>query len=176
VRVRRVVTGQDASGKSVFVADEEVEPVTLKLLPGVEFHRLWGADETPKLPTDGTPPSQKRYFPPPGGFRWLLLTLPPESVTGLENIDFKSLHNEAAEKLAGLIDVLEPNHPGMHTTDTVDVEVILSGEVILELDDGAEVTLRPGDTVVQNGTRHAWHNRGDVPAVMAIGLIGAQRV
>lgn len=46
MKVRRVVTGQDASGKSVFVSDEEVEPVTLELLPGAEFHRLWGADET----------------------------------------------------------------------------------------------------------------------------------
>jgi quercetin dioxygenase-like cupin family protein len=32
---------------------------------------------------------------------------------------------------------------------------VLEGEVWLELDDGAEVRLRPGDTVVQNGTRHA---------------------
>ena len=28
--------------------------------------------------------------------------------------------------------------------------------------------LRPGDTVVQNGTRHAWHNRGTVPARLAV--------
>lgn len=174
--VRRVVTGQDASGKSVFVSDEEVEPVTLKLLPGMEIHQLWGAEETSKLPTDGTPPSQDRYYPSAGGFRWVVFTFSPESVAAPENIDFEAALNEAAKKLPGLVDVLEPDHPGMHTTDTVDVEVILSGEVILELDDGAEVTLRPGDTVVQNGTRHAWHNRGDVPVVIAVGLIGAQRV
>jgi hypothetical protein len=38
--------------------------------------------------------------------------------------------------------------------------VVLSGEVILELDDGAETVLRSGGTVVQNGTRHRWGNRG----------------
>jgi quercetin dioxygenase-like cupin family protein len=70
---------------------------------------------------------------------------------------------------------MERDAPGMHTTDTVDFEVVLSGEVVLELDDGAEVTLRAGDTVVQNGTRHAWRNRGDVPAVIAVGIIGAVR-
>jgi quercetin dioxygenase-like cupin family protein len=70
---------------------------------------------------------------------------------------------------------MEPESPGMHTTDTVDFEVVLSGEIVLELDDGAEVVLKPGDTVVQNGTRHAWRNRGDVPAVIAAGLIGAHR-
>jgi hypothetical protein len=32
----------------------------------------------------------------------------------------------------------------MHTTDTIDFEVVLSGEVVLELDDGAERVLRPG--------------------------------
>ncbi len=64
MKVRRVVTGQDASGKSVFVSDEEVEPVTLELLPGAEFHRLWGADETSKLPTDATPTSQDRILSP----------------------------------------------------------------------------------------------------------------
>jgi hypothetical protein len=176
VKVRRVVTGQDARGKSVFVSDEEVEPVTLELFPGMEFHRLWGADETPKLPTDGTPTSQERYFPAVGGFRWGFFTIPPESVASPENINLEAALDETAEKLPGLADVLEPDHPGMHTTDTIDFEVVVSGEITLELDDGAEVTLRSGDTVVQNGTRHAWHNRGDVPAVVAAGFIGAQRV
>jgi uncharacterized cupin superfamily protein len=32
---------------------------------------------------------------------------------------------------------------------------VLSGEVILELADGAERALRPGDTIVQNGTATA---------------------
>ena len=43
----------------------------------------------------------------------------------------------------------------------------------MELDDGATVTLSPGDTYVQNGTRHRWSNKGTVPAVIAVALIGA---
>jgi len=35
--------------------------------------------------------------------------------------------------------------------------------------------LRPGDTVVQNGTRHRWVNRGTEPAVMAVFMCGAHR-
>ncbi len=173
--IRRVVTGQDANGKSVFVSDEQVEPVTLALMPGAEFHRLWGADETPKLPTDGTPTPQAHFFPPKDGFRWLVFTTPPESQVSLENIDFAAALKEASEKLPGATDVMEPDHPGMHTTDTVDFEIVLSGEIVLELDDGAEVLLKAGDTVIQNGTRHAWRNRGQVPAVVAVGLIGAMR-
>ena len=175
MKVRRVVTGQVDGGKSVFVADEMVEPVTVSLMPGAEFHRLWGADDTPKLPTDGSPPSQQQYFPPANGFRWGFFTLPPASQQTLEGIDFEKAMQELEDKLPGLAGHMEPDAPGMHTTDTVDFEVVLSGEVVLELDDGAEVTLKAGDTVVQNGTRHAWHNRGEVPVVIAVGIIGAVR-
>lgn len=176
MKVRRVVTGQVDGGKSVFVSDEEVEPVTVDLLPGAEFHRLWGADETVELPTDGTHPKYNEYFPPVGGFRWGFFTLPP-SGTGLpENVDVTAALQQLEEKLPGMMAHMEPADPGMHTTHTVDFEVVLSGEVVLELDDGAEVTLKPGDTVVQNGTRHRWSNRGSVPAVLAVGIIGAQRL
>ena len=85
------------------------------------------------------------------------------------NISFKE------EKLPGMAEHLETENPGMHTTDTVDYEVVISGEVVLELDDGAEVTLKPGDTVIQNGTRHAWRNRTEKPAVLVVVLIGAKR-
>ena len=64
-------------------------------------------------------------------------------------------------------------HARSPTSATVDFEVVISGEVVLELDDGAERVLRPGDTVVQNGTRHRWHNRGSEPATLAVILIGA---
>lgn len=175
MKVRRVVTGQVDGGKSVFVSDEEVEPVTIALLPGAAFHRLWGSDTQPALPTDGTPPEQHAYFPPPGGFRWGFFTLPPATDQVLGEIDIAAALAEFDEKLPGMAGHMEPDNPGMHTTDTVDFEVVLSGEVVLELDDGAEVTLKPGDTVVQNGTRHAWHNRGDVPVVLAVGIIGATR-
>ena len=68
----------------------------------------------------------------------------------------------------------EPDDPGMHTTASVDYGVVLSGEATLELDDGATVTLGPGDTYIQNGTRHRWSNSGSVPAVLAVTLLGAE--
>ncbi len=74
-----------------------------------------------------------------------------------------------------MIDVLELDHPGMHTTDTVDFDVVVFGEVYLELDDGAEVLLKAGDCVIQNGTRHAWHNRSSHECVIAFSLVGAER-
>ena len=74
--VRRVVTGHDASGKSVFVSDEKVAPRVPVLLPGSEFTLLWGGDTTPQFPDDGSMPSWHTYFPPIGGFRFSMFTLP----------------------------------------------------------------------------------------------------
>ncbi len=75
---RRVVTGHDAEGKAVFVSDDLVAGVTLTLLPGAEFHRLWGADSTRTFPDDGSRPDDVAYFPPVGGFRFGFFTIPPD--------------------------------------------------------------------------------------------------
>jgi len=91
------------------------------------------------------------------------------------DLDLQAGLAEIEEKMPGVLAYMEPDNPGMHTTDTIDFEVVLSGEVVLELDDGAETVLRPGDTVVQNGTRHRWVNRGTEPAVWAAFIIGAHR-
>jgi len=172
--VRRVVTGHDAEGKAVFVSDEAVAPIVLDLLPGSEFHRLWGGDEAPHFPDDGTQPPAGQYFPPLGGFRFGLFTVPPDGGAGVpEGLDIAAAIADLEAKLPGLGAHMEPGEPGMHTTATVDFEVVLSGAVTLELDDGAKVTLHPGDTVVQNGTRHRWSNEGTEPAVLAVFICGA---
>jgi mannose-6-phosphate isomerase-like protein (cupin superfamily) len=173
MNVRRVVTGHDASGKSVFVSDEAVAPVEPKLLPHAEFHLLWGGDKTPQFPDDGSMPQWHTYFPPIGGFRFSMFSVPPDSTAAPSTDDMEAGLADAEAKLPGLLSYLDPTDPGMHTTDTIDFEVVLEGTIVLELDDGAEVTLHPGDTVVQNGTRHRWKNPGDIPARVALFICGA---
>ena len=174
MKVRRVVTGHDAHGKAVFASDEQVAPYSPPFAPLSSFHRLWGADETPRFPDDGSPPPQPMYFPPVGGFRFGLFTLPPDA-SGLvtEGIDFGAALAEFDAQLPGIRDHTEDDNPGMHTTATIDFEVVLSGTVTLELDDGAMVHLQPGDTVVQNGTRHRWSNPGADPATLVVFICGA---
>jgi mannose-6-phosphate isomerase-like protein (cupin superfamily) len=173
MNVRRVVTGHDSSGKSVFVSDEAVAPVEPMLMPGFLNHPLWGGDQAPHFPDDGSMPHWHAYFPPVGGFRFAILTFPPLSAMEDLDIDGEAAIADAEEKLPGMLGYMDPTDPGMHTTDTIDFEVVLEGTVVLELDDGAEVTLKPGDTVVQNGTRHRWKNPGDTPARMALFICGA---
>lgn len=174
MKVRRVVTGHDARGRAVFVSDEEVEPITAALAPGAQWHHLWGADEKATFPDDGRRPEVTSYFPPLEGFRFDVFTVPPNAQAVLpEDLDLEAALAEFQERLPGLAEYLEPENPGMHTTATLDVGVVVSGEATLELDDGATVTLRAGDTYVMNGARHRWSNHGEVPAVLVITLMGA---
>jgi mannose-6-phosphate isomerase-like protein (cupin superfamily) len=173
--IRRVVTGHDKDGKAIVVDDELVAPVVLSLVPGNEFHRLWGADSVRSFPDDGSPPEFPDYFPPVNGFRFGFFTIPPDGGAGAPaDLDLDAALAEFEEKLPGMGRYLDHEEPGMHTTATVDYGVVISGQATLELDDGVKVVLNPGDSYIQNGTRHRWSNTGDVPAVMAITLIGAQ--
>jgi hypothetical protein len=173
---RVVVTGQTAQGKSVIVSDAEATPIDLTLMPGYQWLRVWGADTPPSLPTDGSPSPHTGYFPPSGGYRFGFVTFAPDSMLpSLENVDLASGLEEIEKKLPGLAEPMELENPGMHTTDTVDLDLVLSGEIWLELDDGGEVHLKAGDAVIQNGTRHAWRNRSDAPCTVFVALLGADR-
>jgi mannose-6-phosphate isomerase-like protein (cupin superfamily) len=175
VKVRRVVTGQDGDGKAVVVDDSEVDATTVALT-STTYHELWRADSLPVFPNDGDNGAKTTFFPADGGFRFFILTMPPgEGHADVEGLDLHQCLEEFEDKLPGIMAVNEMDNPGMHTTDTVDMEIILSGEFVLELDDGAETTLRAGDVNIQNGTRHRWHNRGKVPAVMAVAMVGGSR-
>jgi len=101
--------------------------------------------------------------------------MPPNS-DAIPPEQFLAALPQLQEMVPGLVDVLEPEHPGMHTSDTVDFDVVLSGEVWLELDDGKEVLLKAGECVVQNGTRHAWHNPSSEKCVVAVCVLGATSV
>lgn len=63
----------------------------------------------------------------------------------------------------------------MHVTATIDLIYIISGEIWLALDDGCEIHLRAGETVVQNGTRHTWHNKTNAPCQLAYVQLGAHQ-
>lgn len=171
--VRRVVTGEDAEGRSRVVEDGTVEPFVSRVLGGAVFHRLWGTDATPAAPGDGSVASDADFFPPPAGFRVVMFTVPPESRGTVKVLDPVTARREVDQRLPGLLDHMERDAPGFHRTATVDVVFVLEGEVWLELDDGDEVQLAAGACVVQNGTRHRWRNHGPDAARLLAVLVGA---
>jgi mannose-6-phosphate isomerase-like protein (cupin superfamily) len=174
MRVRRVVTGV-AEGKAVVVSDEGLDGVTLDLLPGYEWHRVWGQDAPVELPTDAREPENLSHIPPSSGFRLGLITIGPDSVAVRDDLDLVAALDEMEAKLPGLAALPEPDNPSMHTTDTVDFDYVVSGRVLVELDDGATTELGPGDSLVLNGTRHGWRNPFDEPCVLVTVMVGATR-
>ncbi|MSQ35880.1 MAG: cupin domain-containing protein [Dehalococcoidia bacterium] len=173
---RRVVTGHSPAGKAIVASDVIVDPVTTPLSPGRESYMLWGGDVAPHFPDDGSRPPSAMYFPPVGGFRFGLFVIPPDQTPrDLTGVDVEAATAAYEAAMPGLMGYMEPASPGMHTTDTIDYEYVVSGRCILELDDGVTVELHPGDTVVQNGTRHAWRNPFDEPCRMVLALVGAHR-
>ena len=175
--IRRVVTGHTPDGKAIFASDTQVAPTIVSQLPSSQYHELWSSDAPPTFPDDGMQSPGSKWFPPVGGFRFATFTVPPQSQALPADFDRTQAMEELEAKLPGMVSQgnHEPDHPGMHTTDTVDFEYVISGEVWLELDDGQEVHLKPGDPVVQNGTRHAWRNKGEEPCQMVVFLTGTHR-
>ena len=161
---RRVVTANDAAGRSHFAHDGET-PGRLDLGVGT-FDQIWVDD--PGDPDAGgkrDPVAAEKVHlePPVDGSRMVVVTFEPESSVTEAGRDDLRFDDDGA---------MEPDDPGMHTTRTIDYGVVLSGEIVLELDDG-EVRLRAGDTVVQRGTRHRWHNRGDERCTMAFVMVAS---
>ena len=65
------------------------------------------------------------------------------------------------------------NIPRWHVTDSVDYAICISGEMIMEMDEGS-VHLKPGDVVIQRGTNHNCRNPGPEDCVMAFVLIATE--
>jgi mannose-6-phosphate isomerase-like protein (cupin superfamily) len=179
--MRRVVTGHDRNGRSVFARDEEPpHGAAMEGVPRFRMDLVWGSEGVPRVPADGSDPTAARpsFFPAPGGTRFCVVTFPPasdlEQAAG-RGVDLAAAEKSFYERFPGLTDHMETDSPGMHTTQTVDYGVVLRGEISLELDDGAKVRLRPGDCVVQNGTRHTWRNESDRECVMAFVIVGAEK-
>ena len=158
--VRRVVTGHTPDGKSIIASDTEVDAMPVGTL-GSSTTLIWHRDGMAEFPDDGSLPPCEPGFPPPGGCGISVLTLAPD------NSEFDEFVRTA------LVPWADPDEPGMHRTATIDYDVVLEGTIGLQVDDGVEVTLHPGDIVVQNGTRHRWVNRGDTVARMLAVTIGA---
>jgi len=173
--VRQIVTGHDEKGDAVFLSDERVEPVKVEMIPGYKTFELWSTNGERTVPHVGPFPGVPSYFPNVEGVVFRMVVLPASQEHAMDiNINEEAVA-ELQTKMPGLIEHLELDNPGMHTTDSIDFGIVLSGEVDLELDNGATRHLKAGDCVVQNGTRHAWRNRSATPTMMAFVLLGASR-
>jgi mannose-6-phosphate isomerase-like protein (cupin superfamily) len=170
---RRVVAG-NANGRSVVQSDEQMESYQFKTVPGYEHTLVWINAGIPDLSKEQRLESYPdSVVPGPGGTSLHFVTFPPASVFSDSSFDGEAARDEALIRLRGLADHFEREDPAMHKTNTVDYAIVYDGEIWLELDNGETVHLKRGDVVVQNGTRHAWRNKGPRPVTMLFFLNGA---
>lgn len=154
--VRRVVTGHNGAGRSVFIMDGPAPHVFTRGPGSAVVTELW---ETRSCPANnaGNAETTDRPFrlpPPPSGTVFRIIEYPPDSerVSALQR---ERLSADANSGHAAAFDRASPRHPGFHKTNSVDYAIVLSGEIYALLDQG-EVLLKPGDVLIQRGTNHAW--------------------
>jgi mannose-6-phosphate isomerase-like protein (cupin superfamily) len=172
--IRRIVTGTAEDGEATIISEGE-PPRTHRFthVPGFVNSMVW-ATESPA--TAGPDPTTARdsFLPRPGGTIAMLVTFSPDSIHADPGFDPAAAAAEQHQNLPGLAELFERENPGMHQTPTVDYCVVLSGDVVLDLD-GETRTLHAGDIAVQNATRHAWRNPGTEPAVVFFVVIGTDQ-
>jgi mannose-6-phosphate isomerase-like protein (cupin superfamily) len=173
---RRVVTGHNADGKSIFITDATTPHVFQRSPGSAIVMELW---ETCSTPADnrGNDDAIARGFrlpPPKNGSVFRIIEYPPDSAR------LKALAAERAgpDDGSGWLQAADKGgarHLGFHKTSSVDYAIVLSGEIYALMDEG-EVLLKTGDVLIQRGTNHAWSNRTDEPCTVAFVLIDAEPV
>lgn len=172
MRVRRVLTGQTETGESVFVSDDFVDAVHRP--SGGGTYLLWGSDGPLHLPTNGLTDFIPSRVPDAGGVRVLVIDYDPDD----SPLQAPSPEDVAEfERTLPSFDRVRERDPrtGMHFTNTVDIAFVLEGEITLVQDGGAQVLLRKGDVLIQNGARHVWKARKGVRCVVGVVLMGTNR-
>jgi hypothetical protein len=158
--VRRIVTGVNAQGKSVFVSDGPAPNHTTE--PGTPPAQvIWATGEAAVPGPDPAPAGQAFGFHSPGGSLLRVVDFPPdESYDITELARFLDDHGVQAEG----------RHFWFHKTQSLDYAIVLEGEIYALMDEG-ETLMRPGDILVQRATNHSWSNRSGRNCRMAFVLL-----
>ena len=167
--VRRIVTGH-REGKAVVLFDSAAPNQKLRQASGLVSTLVWVTDETPADISGGADRSRREVGvpPPSNGTIFRVVDFPPEGGAKSRDAILKEM---ALTDHGG--DQGGARHAAMHRTRSIDYAIVIEGEIDMLLDD-SEVHLKTGDVLVQQGTNHAWVNRGTQPCRMAFVLVDAK--
>ena len=169
--VRRLVTGHRPDGRSTVLIDGPA-PNIKQRKAGNASTLLWVTDQSPAEVSGAADRAAREIgVPPPRrGTVFRIAEFPP-------GVGGEVRDNEALLRDFGIgADVKRghaPRHPAIHRTRTIDYVVVLEGEIDLLLDD-RDVRLKAGDVVVQQGSNHAWINRGAATCRLAMVFVDAE--
>jgi hypothetical protein len=171
--IRRVVTGHNAAGKSIFLSDGPAPNVMSRGTASTTVTELWETTAAPASNRGDEDPTNHPYrLPPPkNGTVFRIIEYPPDKVRVAALRQPGTTHNPSSEGYVR--DLGNTRHPGFHKTDSIDYAIVLKGEIYALMDEG-EKLLKAGDVLIQRGTSHAWSVRTDEPAYVAFVLIDAE--
>ena len=176
--IRRVVTGNDAQGRSRVLLDSAAPNVNPgAVVRGTCMTDIWVYKQSP-APISGERDDGKLPFhfePPPAGGH-LRIVQSPGKPAGYDPARDKTavpLH-EPRQRPGGTWDKGGANafSSPVHKSETLDYGIVLEGERVMLLDDG-EYVMKPGDVVVQLGNWHGWTNPRQ-GSLMAFVMMGAK--
>jgi mannose-6-phosphate isomerase-like protein (cupin superfamily) len=173
-KVRRVITGHNKEGRSMFLQDGHAPNVKeMASMPGLALTDLWETLEAPASNEGDRDAATRpvRLEPPSKGTILRIVEFPPDSAW-----------RDKADAMAAF-DSIGAGHakdkhnadPMMHKTSTVDYIIVLSGEIYAIMEEG-ETLLKPGDILIQRGTNHSWSVRGTEPCIVAAVLVGSRPI
>ena len=146
---RRLVAGTDADGRSTRSSTAPRPRCTSLRDPGgVSLVELWQTGGPLGEPGQGGDPEGSWQLEPRNG-----------------GIAFRAIEMPAG---------LDSGEAGWHTTATIDVDIMISGRLQMELPDLDPIVLGPGDAVVQRGTHHKWTPVGDEPVRYVVLMVAVQ--
>jgi hypothetical protein len=129
---------------------------------------MWVVDSAPAKLVCETLHLPNVLVPPPGGSVLNVFTFPPDQVwkgkvgSGEVRAYFAAVGAPQASTYSA-----QAPHPYMQKQRTLELAIVLEGEIALVLDTG-EVSVKQGEFVINRGSNHAWSNRSTKPAVVAI--------
>lgn len=173
--LRRIITANNLDGRS----DALIDGGPAKILAVEEggLAEIWTAALGASL-LDGDDRLAKedvRLEPKPGAvkIRWFTVPVEDGKASAADREAQAAFGFAACGASAARVDT--SRHPMMHKTETLDVIVLIKGDVDLLLDDGGARSMKPGDVVIQRATNHAWINRGKETALLVAVLISPER-
>lgn len=167
--MRRIVTGDDAAGRSVIIIDGPPSSSAGEVDVGGLFE-IW-EDAASGLLDPGDHADLGTATPvlgPRSGnvqVRWFVVAPQPEDVPkaaldAATRAAFATVHGDHH-----IID--QTRNSAMHETHSLDIICLLQGEVSLILE-GTETRVKPGQVVIQRGTNHAWVAHGGPALLLAV--------
>ena len=142
---RCVVTGNNAVGKSIILTDGRGIEDPISRAK-LKSTFLWIEDQLPvHLDNNSNRNTDTAFLPPSRGLSARIMTCEPGF------------------------------YADYHQTDTIDLIIIVSGQIELLLDEGSTV-LNVGETVIQRATNHGWRVFGEKPCTFVAIMLSALKI